>query len=75
MFEPASLCAGQTYPLVMWGPGYAGSRATSTSSSSPLSPGNIADLVNAGYGVVSIDERGFGDDSGTARSMGVDIKG
>jgi ABC-2 type transport system ATP-binding protein len=75
VFEPATLCAAQTYPLVMWGPGYAGSRETSTSSSSLLSPGNIGDLVNAGYGVVSIDERGFGDDTGTARSMDPNFEG
>ena len=77
VFEPATLCGGKTYPLVMWGPGYSGSRETSDASSPTdiLSPGNIADLVNANYGVVSIDERGFGQDTGTDRVMDPNYEG
>jgi len=75
VFEPGQLCAGQTYPLVMWGPGYSSSRQTSASSSSALSPGNIASLLAANYGVVSIDERGFGEDTGTVRSMDPNFEG
>ena len=75
VFEPATLCGGKTYPLVMWGPGYAGGRETSDTSTSPLSPGNIGGLVNANYGVVSIDERGFGQDTGTVRSMDPNFEG
>jgi len=77
VFEPATLCGGKTYPLVMWGPGYSGSRETSDASSPTdiVSPGNIADLVNANYGVVSIDERGFGQDTGTDRVMDPNYEG
>jgi ABC-2 type transport system ATP-binding protein len=81
VFEPLQLCGGKTYPLVMWGPGYSSSRETSDSQSAVnsamdvASPGNIASLVNANYGVVSIDERGFGEDGGTVRVMDPNYEG
>jgi ABC-2 type transport system ATP-binding protein len=76
VFEPATICGGKTYPLVMWGPGYSSSRETTTAST-PLgiSPGAIGPLVAANYGVVSIDERGFGQDTGTDRVMDPNYEG
>jgi ABC-2 type transport system ATP-binding protein len=81
VFEPAQICGGKTYPVVMWGPGYSASRQTSDTSNvvsnteNDVSPGNIASLVNADYGVISIDERGFGQDSGTVRVMDPNFEG
>ena len=67
VFEPTSLCAGKTYPLVFNGPGFGGSR-TSTA-------GSFASLNNAGYGVISVDEAGEGEDGGKIRVMDPDQEG
>jgi len=81
IFEPGTLCGGKTYPLVIWGPSWAGSRQTTLQSSPgtgtvlPSIGGSIADLVAANYGVISIDERGFGQDTGTARLMDENFEG
>lgn len=68
MFEPDNLVAGQTYPLVLEGHGYGGSRTTTRG-------GFIARLTAAGYYVISIDERGFGESGGTVRVMSPDQEG
>ena len=68
MYEPDQLVAGQSYPLVLHGHGYGGTRqATRT--------GFIARLTAAGYYVISIDQRGFGAAGGTVRSMSPDFEG
>lgn len=68
MFEPDQLVAGQSYPLVLQGHGYGGTRQTARS-------GFIARLTAAGYYVISIDQRGFGAAGGTVRSMSPDFEG
>lgn len=68
VFEPDNLVAGQTYPLVLEGHGYGGSRQTERA-------GFIARLTAAGYYVISIDERGFGASGGTVRVMSPDQEG
>lgn len=68
MFEPDNLVAGQTYPLVLQGHGYGGSRETVRDTF-------IARLTAAGYYVISIDERGFGASGGTVRVMSPDQEG
>ncbi|MGH8505264.1 MAG: CocE/NonD family hydrolase [Stenotrophobium sp.] len=70
VFEPTHLVAGQTYPLVLQGHGYGGSRETTAPAGSM-----IARLRDAGYYVISIDERGFGESSGTVRVMDPDYEG
>jgi ABC-2 type transport system ATP-binding protein len=79
VFEPQTLCGGKTYPLVMWGPGYDGSRQQTLQpppgTGTLVSAGNIGDLVAANYGVASIDERGFGNDTGTDRVMDPNFEG
>ena len=69
VFEPATLAAGQHYPLVLHSHGYAGSRATATST------GGVDFLQAAGYGVISISERGSDESSGTIRVMDPDYEG
>lgn len=68
MYEPDQLVAGESYPLVLHGHGYGGTRQTTRS-------GFIERLTKAGYYVISIDERGFGHSGGTVRSMSPDFEG
>lgn len=63
--EPAQVAPGATYPLVLHSHGYGGSRVNASSRSST----EIAYLLSAGYGVVSIDERGFGESGGKVRIL------
>lgn len=68
VFEPTQLEAGKTYPLVLQGHGYGGSRM--------LEPSEFAQrLLDAGYYVISIDERGFGESGGTVRVMDPELEG
>ncbi len=68
LFEPDQLVAGQSYPLVLEGHGYGGARQTARE-------GFIARLTDAGYYVISIDQRGFGASGGTVRVMGPETEG
>jgi ABC-2 type transport system ATP-binding protein len=70
VFEPTRLEVGKTYPLVLQSHGYGGSRETAAPAGS-----FIARLRDAGYYVISIDERGFGESSGTVRVMDPDYEG
>ncbi len=70
VFEPTQLEADKTYPLVLEGHGYGGSRQTSAGEGS-----FIRRLNDAGYYVISIDQRGFGESSGTVRVMDPDFEG
>lgn len=68
VFEPRRLRVGQSYPLVLHSHGYGGSRMTMPSALARR-------LIDAGYYVVSIDQRGFGESSGTVRIMSPDFEG
>lgn len=68
VFEPTNLEVGKTYPLVLQGHGYGGSRNVTPD-------GFQQRLIDAGYYVISIDQRGFGDSSGTVRVMDPDFEG
>lgn len=68
VFEPKKLDVGGTYPLVLQGHGYGGSRNTTPD-------GFQQRLIDAGYYVISIDERGFGESSGTVRVMDPEYEG
>ena len=60
VFEPTTVTAGQTYPLILTAPGW-GSKRTPASQQAAFRAGNsvYAKLLNAGYGVASLDQRGF----------------
>ena len=78
VFEPATLTAGSHYPLVLHSHGYGGSRQMSTPgnmATSAVSPGNLDQLIAAGYGAISISERGSDESSGTIRTMDPDAEG
>lgn len=70
VFEPAQLEAGESYPLVLHSHGYGGSRNVA---------GDPSDfqqrLIDAGYYVISFDQRGFGESSGTVRVQSPDFEG
>ena len=68
VFEPTQITGGQKYPLVLEGHGFSGSRQTSASA-------DIKSLLDNGYGVISIDQRGHGETSGTIRIMDPDVEG
>lgn len=70
VFEPTQLEEGKSYPLVLQGHGYGGSRETEAPDGSM-----IARLRDAGYYVISIDERGFGESGGTVRVMDPEYEG
>ncbi len=68
VFEPAQLVAGGSYPLVLHGHGYGDSRITAVT-------GFVERLVNAGYYVISMDQRGFGEAGGLVRVLSPDYEG
>lgn len=68
VFEPAVLQRGHTYPLVLHGHGYGGSRMTTPSALAQR-------LIDSGYYLISIDQRGFGESSGKVRIMSPDFEG
>jgi ABC-2 type transport system ATP-binding protein len=70
VFEPTKLEAGKSYPLVLQGHGYGGHRETTAAAGS-----FIKRLIDAGYYVISIDERGFGETSGQVRVMDPEYEG
>lgn len=68
VFEPANIDCANGNPLVLHGHGYGGSRSRS--------PGGILKrLVENGAGVISIDQRGFGESGGTVRVLDPDFEG
>ncbi|WP_372777453.1 CocE/NonD family hydrolase [Litorivivens sp.] len=63
-FDCANAAKG-AHPLVLHGHGFGGSR----------NQDGFDDLRAAGYTIISIDQRGFGDSSGTVRVMDPDFEG
>lgn len=72
VFEPISLDCQGKHPLILQGHGFSGSRTTEAGTD-PLSP--ILPLIEAGYTVISIDQRGHGESGGTVRVMDPDYAG
>lgn len=78
VFEPVVLDCGKravgAHPLVLHGHGFGGSRVNDPAAGDYS--GNALDLLVAGgYPVISIDQRGFGESSGTVRVMDPDVEG
>ena len=69
VLEPKTIdCATRAsgaHPLILHGHGFGGARNTS----------GFANYRDQGYAVISIDQRGFGDSSGTVRVMDPDFEG
>lgn len=66
--EPDNLVAGQSYPLILNSHGYSGQRQKDRT-------GFLAQLTAAGYGVLTLDERGHGESGGTIRILDPDFAG
>lgn len=62
VFRPGGVCAEAPTPVVLHGHGWAGSRHRTLTA-------EVGPLVEAGYGVVSIDARGHGESGGQSRLM------
>ncbi|HEX4871409.1 MAG TPA: CocE/NonD family hydrolase [Nevskiaceae bacterium] len=70
VIEPETVVEGARYPLVLHSHGYGGSRQATRPTS-----GLLAELSAAGYGLISIDERGHGDSGGTIRILDPELEG
>lgn len=67
LFRPAAATKRHQVPLIMHSHGWAGSRTTD--------PADFRRFTAAGYGVLSFDQRGFGDSGGKAQVMNPDYEG
>lgn len=66
VFEPTGgIDCSRGHPLVLHGHGFGGSRSLS----------GFDDYLEAGFAVISIDQRGFGESSGTVRVMDPEFEG
>ncbi len=66
VFEPTGgIDCNQGHPLVLHGHGFGGSRSLS----------GFDDYLEAGFTVISIDQRGFGESTGTVRVMDPEFEG
>lgn len=70
VIEPTTFTEGARYPLILHSHGYGGSRQTTRPES-----GGLRRLLDAGYGVISIDERGHGESGGTIRILDPALEG
>lgn len=73
--EPTQFVEGQKYPLILEGHGYGGSKVDAASRPAAGSTGTFGRLLDAGYGIISIDQRGFGASGGTVRLFDPDFEG
>ncbi|ADB32801.1 peptidase S15 [Kribbella flavida DSM 17836] len=67
LFKPAGASGRSTVPLVLHSHGWGGSRTKD--------PAAFASYLDAGYGVLSFDQRSFGESTGVAHVMNPDLEG
>ena len=67
LFKPASASKAKRVPMLLHSHGWGGSRTTTATS--------FTKFLNAGYGVLSFDQRGFGESGGKARIENTDYEG
>lgn len=67
VFKPAVASAKRRVPILLEGHGWAGSRRTQ--------PADVKRWTDAGYGVISIDQRGFGQSGGVSHVMNPAFEG
>ena len=70
LHEPTSLSSEESYPLILHSHGYSGSRQSSRPTG-----GLLKALLDEGFYVLSLDERGHGDSGGTIRILDPDLEG
>jgi len=73
--EPTQFVEGAKYPLILEGHGYGGTRVTAAERATldPAVP--MSRLLDAGYGVISFDQRGHGEAGGKIRILDPDFEG
>ena len=67
IFEPATASRSHQVPFIMHSHGWGGSRTTD--------PQGFREFLDAGYGVLSFDQRGFGESGGHAYVENPDVEG
>ncbi len=67
LFQPAGASSKATVPLIFHSHGWGGSRTTD--------PTAFKSWLDAGYGVLSFDQRSFGESTGVAHVMNPDLEG
>ena len=67
LFRPAGASKDHQVPMVLHSHGWGGSRTTD--------PAAFSDLTDAGFGVLSFDQRGFGESGGQAYIENPDVEG
>ncbi|MFC0625409.1 CocE/NonD family hydrolase [Kribbella deserti] len=67
LFKPAGASAAATVPLILHSHGWGGSRTTD--------PATFKPYLDAGFGVLSFDQRSFGQSTGVAHVMNPDFEG
>jgi pimeloyl-ACP methyl ester carboxylesterase len=67
VFKPAGADATHRVPMIFHSHGWAGSRTTTAAS--------FDTFLKAGYGVLSFDQRGFGENGGKARVENIEYEG
>src|SRR4051812_27185802 len=67
LFQPAGADAKHRVPLIFHSHGWGGSRTKDAAS--------FSKFLDNGYGVLSFDQRGFGEDGGKARIENIDYEG
>jgi ABC-2 type transport system ATP-binding protein len=68
LFQPVGASAESPAPVVMHGHGWGGSRTRTVST-------EFKTLLDAGYGILSFDQRGFGESGGRAHTLQIDVEG
>lgn len=72
--EPAELRVGQGYPLLLHSHGYSGSRINAASRAQDVESFE-GRMLQSGYGILSLDERGHGESGGLIRVLDPDFEG
>ncbi len=67
LFRPAGASASRPVPVVLHGHGWGGSRTTDAAA--------FSRYLDDGYGVLSFDQRGFGESGGLAHVLDPDVEG
>lgn len=67
--EPTQFFEGRKVPLILEGHGYGGSRVTAANRPATGGGDTFARLLDAGYGIISIDQRGHGQSGGQIRIL------
>lgn len=73
--EPTEFFEGRKVPLILEGHGYGGSRITAAERPAAGGTGTVARLLDAGYAIVSIDQRGHGQSGGKIRILDPNFEG